>query len=557
MGAMVRQGGGMRARSKSTDSVSAMIRSRTDSTNSVSETISNTFGGFFQSFRDGGKAPPLPSVEVNNKTVSFKNTTTTRKKKRMNQNQNQNQNNTRLRKERLGSMDVYYAPGKSQPALQPGQCNALGQEDKNEIKIHRDTARSNTDYTSSSSSRSVYYGHKYHHPLGGAGEGFRAVAAEPHFQGGYGYDNDIMDEDDDNYSHDDYHYDTTTNENYTEEATTTQYLYDEFGVVTLSHRVEYHGPFQPLLQCGSTLIKPLSYEIVSHRITSTEIELPLQRIIQMDLLQGIVNVVEPTTTLSQNQKWDLSYAINSISIKFHSIDGGVMSIYPKENEKEVEAAAGTEEEKESAWKEHTFESTHVAAQFQLDLLAYQVVGKPLLHIFESLNLVHQGSLAYPGQEFVLHDTVRGGGSNNDGKSGEGKEENKDDGNTDDNKRQKSIEATQCVAWDDAMRAMSSIPTVRIALERLWLSHRRPSEISSSFEEKDKKNKSSGDGDGTNDGYNESIVKNNNNDTKDKKDGNNKGSNEDKAKMAILENDKVSDAELSLLKEEYTKNRLLL
>merc|ERR1712238_364415 len=122
----------------------------------------------------------------------------------------------------------------------------------------------------------------------------------------------------------DYHYDTTTNENYTEEATTTQYLYDEFGVVTLSHRVEYHGPFQPLLQCGSTLIKPLSYEIVSHRITSTEIELPLQRIIQMDLLQGIVNVIEPTTTLSQNQKWDLSYAVNSISIKFHSIDGGVM-----------------------------------------------------------------------------------------------------------------------------------------------------------------------------------------------------------------------------------------
>jgi hypothetical protein len=48
-----------------------------------------------------------------------------------------------------------------------------------------------------------------------------------------------------------------------------------------------------------------------------------------------------------------------------------------------------------------------------------------------------------------------------------------------------------VAWDDAMRAMSSIPTVRIALERLWLSHRHPSDISSSsaFARKQNKGKS--------------------------------------------------------------------
>ena len=146
------------------------------------------------------------------------------------------------------------------------------------------------------------------------------------------------------------------------------------------------------------------------------------------------------------------------------------------------------------------------------------------HIFESLNLVHQGSLAYNGQEFVLHDNVRGDGKD----GGDGKD-----------KKNKSLKAAQCVAWDDAMRAMSSIPTVRIALERLWLSHRRPSEISSSFEDKDK-----GNGD-------------NNNAAKDKKDGNNNTKDaKDKSKIA-LDNDKVSDAELSLLKEEYTKNRLLL
>ena len=67
-----------------------------------------------------------------------------------------------------------------------------------------------------------------------------------------------------------------------------------------------------------------------------------------------------------------------------------------------------------------------------------------------------------------------------------------------------------------MRAMSSIPTVRIALERLWLSHKRPSEIG-------------------------------------RKTANNGN---DKSKIA-LENEKVTNAELSLLKEEYRKNRLLL
>jgi hypothetical protein len=276
-------------------------------------------------------------------------------------------------------------------------------------------------------------------------------------------------------------------------------MYDEFGIVTLSHKVKYHGPFRSKLNCGSTQVPPLPFEVISRKIAPPEIDLPLKRILEIDLLKGALKIVEPTTSASLNQKFDLIYDdIDKVSLKFQAPpEGAVLYIYKK----------GTLEFGPD-WKEHTFDSAHAAAQFQLDFLAYQVLGKPLRHIFEALHLVHQGSLTCEGQEFVLHDKFR-----DDGESGENS--GKGEGGIKD-KPDPSVETAHCVAWDDAMRAMSSIPSVRIALERLWLSHKRTVVIER------------------------------------------KSATNPKGKSSFaLENEKVSAVELSLLKDEYIKERLLL
>lgn len=437
-------------RTRSTESMvntpgAALVRPRTDSMGSVSESI----GDFFQAFAGyrekstnatGGRTSLRRSFE-NTATIpqqlSADNTITETSNNRVTntaipkhnnihrmryQITNEKLSSPALRKERLGSMDIYYAPGKS--------------------NSDRDATAFNYDFGKSTNFPSWRDGLNVKR---------QSVSGES--------ENNYM-----------------------------QYLYDEFGVVTLSHKVEYHGPFRPILNCGSSLVPPPPFEVVSRNIASTEIDLPLKRILKIDILRGMLKVIEPTTS-AQNQKWDLIYDnIDEISIKFKQpLQGSVFFLYKKGTQ-----AYGPD------WKEHTFESAHAAAQFQLDLLAYQVLGKPLKHIFEALNLVHKGSLACNGQEFVLHDEIRG------------------DGKTGDNTEKGVSKTTHCVAWDDAMRAMSSIPTVRIGLERLWLSHKRPSEIRSKAADNAK----------------------------------------DKSKIA-LENEKVSSAELSLLKEEYVKNRLLL
>jgi hypothetical protein len=345
----------------------------------------------------------------------------------------------RFRKDRLGSMDVYFAQGKIRSPLTAREDYERG--DSGTLSSCRDA-------------------------LGFEGQG------ENDFEH-FGNNNDGM-----------------------------RYLYDEFGVVTLSHKVEYHGPFRPILNCGSTLVPPPTFEVVSRKIASSEFDLPLKRILKMDLLRGVLRVIEPTTTASKNQKNDIVYDdMDKISMQFKPpLEGGVVFLYEK----------GTPEHGPD-WKEHTFESAHAAAQFQLDLMAYQVLGNPLRYIFEALHLIHQGSIACDKQEFVLHDKRREAEDDNNigesAKHGESKTKNK---------AGQTMASAHCVAWDDAMRAMSSIPTVRIALERLWLSHKRPSVIG----------------------------------------GKTGQSAEVKSKIA-LENEKGSGAELSLLKEEYIKKRLLL
>mmetsp|Transcript_16775 Transcript_16775/g.38749 ORF Transcript_16775/g.38749 Transcript_16775/m.38749 type:complete len:1535 (+) Transcript_16775:357-4961(+) len=428
----------------------AIVRPRTDSMGSLSESL----GDYFQAFaghRENSLNPVGGRANLGRKSspsqLNPDNDTTTNTPKTNNnivtsgtpskqnhtnhieyQNTNEKLFTPTLRRERIGSMDIYYALGKNH--LDRDGPTALNDEFGKSVTFP-----------------------SWRDNLGSEGRSDNSVFEK------IGDNNDV------------------------------QYLYDEFGVVTLSHKVEYHGPFRPILNCGSSFVPPPPFDLVSR---NKEIHLPLKRILKLDILKGTLNVIEPTTS-AQNQKWDIVYEnINGISIKFKQpLMGGVLFLYKK----------GTLEYGPD-WKEHTFESAHAAAQFQLDLLAYQVLGKPLQHIFEALHLVHQGSLACTGQEFVFHDEIRG-----DGKGGE---------NSKKGSSKSPDKTTHCVAWDDAMRAMSSIPTVRIGLERLWLSHKRPSEIRSKA-------------------------------TKNSKDNS----------KVVLENDEVSSAELSLLKEEYIKNRLLL
>ena len=628
-----------RTRTRSSESIGAMIITRPRGQSSTDDSYTHlgyggpgpnnttTLGGYLESMRAGMIGLMTFGESNEDGAASLHQEATPRtannnyQKNRNNKTKNKQYTaaattttNPRLRKERLGSMDVFFAPGKEQPALKPGQCDAFGQQSRERIASDTTLTRRDDLGIVGCDERA----------FGSAGTNFRSM------KGGHTpsqsshhpqlYDNDNISTIDNNTDGDDYYdrrFDESfmsdgdnNNNNYSnhksknEDETTPRYLYDEFGVVTLSHRVEYYGPFKPILYCGSTLKQPLPYEEVSRKILSVEIELPLKRLIRIDILRGILMVVEPSTTTTQNRKWDASYYIDNVSIKFTDLDGGVVSIYNKEetttatqassaslpingatvpsslaasSSADTTTAAGDgavnttantspgiisdddskssskeqiqqqheQEAYNATWKEHTFESTHVAAQFQLDFLAYQVLGKPLRHIFESLNLVHQGSLAYPGNEYVLHDNERGNVNGSDSRD-ENKKKNddvKDEKNSTGNTKNKTVEASQCIAWDDAMRAMSSIPTVRIALERLWLSYRRPNEIASSFEEKDNKQK-------VKDGSNKNKGNKSNKKKEDPKNP------KDKSKIA-LENDKVSEAELSLLKEEYTKNRLLL
>jgi hypothetical protein len=132
-------------------------------------------------------------------------------------------------------------------------------------------------------------------------------------------------------------------------------------------------------------------------------------------------------------------------------DGGVLELYVKDSPREE-------------WMEHTFHSAHAAAQFQMDLLAMQLLGDSIHNMYQALKIVHQGSVAHAGKEFVLHDrvceeTVAGGGGGDDAGAGA----SAGAGNT------KSPYVTgEGVAWDDVMRCLgSSFPAINWKLETLW------------------------------------------------------------------------------------------
>jgi hypothetical protein len=312
-------------------------------------------------------------------------------------------NSKSYHRERLGSMDLYYGPGRGRRGTGGGSGGGAGRRRNSfhDTPLSQDSGGFNLSSEPSLNSPSVY------EDING---GFTTMAGE-------------------------------------------QCLYDEFGIVTLSHRVEYFGPEKVSIDFR-TMTPPTSWQDASRRIIPSSIMAKLHRRLKIDCSTDQLDVAEP----SSGGKYDFSLPMSSISINVHRpLEGAVISVYVR----------GTPKEE---WMEHTFESAHAAAQFQLDLLAYQTIGTTLKHIFEALNMIYLGSSCYDGQEFVLHDDVR-----------------EDDDDTSVPRWSKA--SAGCIAWDDAMRAMSSIPTIRIALERLWLTHRHPNSITPFLGKKKGKSKS--------------------------------------------------------------------
>ena len=88
--------------------------------------------------------------------------------------------------------------------------------------------------------------------------------------------------------------------------------------------------------------------------------------------------------------------------------------------------------------EHTFSSARSAAQFQKDVLAIQIMGRRLKCLYETFELLQQGSPTCTKQELVWHD--------------------KEVGEAEDH--------TCGAAWDDLFRCLANVPSMRRSLEDL-------------------------------------------------------------------------------------------
>eukprot|EP00538_Stauroneis_constricta_P000191 CAMPEP_0119560458 /NCGR_PEP_ID=MMETSP1352-20130426/14914_1 /TAXON_ID=265584 /ORGANISM="Stauroneis constricta, Strain CCMP1120" /LENGTH=1045 /DNA_ID=CAMNT_0007608439 /DNA_START=70 /DNA_END=3207 /DNA_ORIENTATION=- len=205
--------------------------------------------------------------------------------------------------------------------------------------------------------------------------------------------------------------------------------------------MEYHGPSVKLLKYHA-VTPPSTWNGVTRRILPKNHMLNLERNLTLDMSTQTLSVVESES----RGKWNFELPISEFSIHVEPpTDGGVVNIYVKGSSKDE-------------WMEFTFDSAHMAAQFQIDLLANQMFGKAVYSLYQALSLVHQGSDAHRGQEFVFHDS----------KVASAPEQSKDEKNPAPAMQHES----SGLAWDDAMRALSTIPTVRRALEVLWEFERR-------------------------------------------------------------------------------------
>jgi hypothetical protein len=245
--------------------------------------------------------------------------------------------------------------------------------------------------------------------------------------------------------------------------------------------VPNHNPLQSSLRLlgpsimtmeYNTIAPPPTWSKASRNLILSDKAWDLSRIISLQLLHTNGFTVGTSTLMIQKakiisipkksaphkkeeKKYIIKKSVTDCSIHVHNPqECGVLYIYVK----------GTDP---NEWMEHTFHSASAAAQFQLDLLALQIIGPSINHLYSALRIIHQGSDAYSGNEPVLHHVTQ-----------------MDDDTLLDSPTSESNTTTGSIyveesgiAWDDVMRCLgSSFPSIRLRLEAMrWL------EVYSSFE----------------------------------------------------------------------------
>ena len=230
-------------------------------------------------------------------------------------------------------------------------------------------------------------------------------------------------------------------------------------------RIKYYGPTQFALVYES-LVPPPSWLEVSRQVIPPDKHFRLQRYLALTLSRSATLGIHHATVghtpeaaqaiahrpllsmpytvapkKSQEKEPPIELPLEDVSLQVaNPVQSGVIHIYVKDTPREE-------------WMEHTLPSAAFAAQFQTDLLAMQVLGPTIYDMFQALQLIHQGSIACKGKEFVWHD-----------KEAIGNDPNACDDN---------LLAQSCyeIAWDDCLRCFgSAFPSLRLRLEALWWKH---------------------------------------------------------------------------------------
>jgi hypothetical protein len=213
-------------------------------------------------------------------------------------------------------------------------------------------------------------------------------------------------------------------------------------------RFVYKGPTVRTIRY-KTMVPPPSWSEINRRLLQQNLSWKLHRSASLHLggetatitlrealdttrgrnLQKTHDALQSNSTRTSK---DFTISVHEVGVHVKTpVQGGVLEIYVKGSPRDE-------------WREHTFRSAAAAAQFQVDLLALQYLGKAIHNMYQALELIHRGSDAYTGgPEIVLHDQAF------------------------DRNNLPTVEHSG-VAWDDLMRCLgSSFSSMRTRLEALW------------------------------------------------------------------------------------------
>ncbi|GKY93794.1 hypothetical protein MPSEU_000346600 [Mayamaea pseudoterrestris] len=247
-------------------------------------------------------------------------------------------------------------------------------------------------------------------------------------------------------------------------------------------RIHYYGPKHFSL-IYETLVPPPSWLEVSRQVIPPDKHFRLERYLALTMSEsptlGIHHATnghlpEAAQVIAQRPLRSMPHAIflkksqekdppveipleHAFLQIVNPVESGIIQLHVKQDATSPAAPpllAQRNMENDREWTmEHTLGSAAIAAQFQTDVLALQTLGSSIYNMFQALQVIHQGSIAYAGKEFVWHDDHAIG----------------NDPNACDDDLLK-----QCcygIAWDDCVRCFgSAFPSLRLRLEALWWKH---------------------------------------------------------------------------------------